>query len=148
MAFDILYPDDGKESVQRHSSIDQFRNFISVWKEGGWAPILFDQLDGIMCDTVKSHPTIITFEEKPIGYIFPERRCTYSSDHFITADKVKVEEKLLPECYGGKGELYATWFNKRAFINFDGDVSLGLHNKTTLRTGLDYVICDETLPPA
>ena len=27
-----------------------------------------------------------------------------------------------------------------------GDSSVGVHNKTTLRTGLSYVIADETLP--
>ena len=61
MAYPILYPDEGSEQVHRHSSIDQFRGFLSVMKKGGWAPIVFDQLDGINCEDIVSHPVIISF---------------------------------------------------------------------------------------
>lgn len=150
MAFPILYAEE-KEQVHRHSSIDQFKDgFLSAWKQGGWAPIVFDQIDGIgECSGIKSHPVTISFGSD-LGYVFPEGKCTYFSDHFIVVDKNGVEQKVLPECFGGKGELYDAFVDKNAFINFDiADgiaSSLGVHNKATLRVGLSYCVADETLP--
>lgn len=145
MAFEMLYPTEDAQ-VHRHSSIDQFKGFLSVYKKGGWAPIVFDQLDGIVCDKIKTHPVVISFGGD-LGYIFPEAHCTYSSDHFIYFDEEGVEQRLLPECFGGKGEFYNEFVKSNSFINFDDDASLGVHNTKTTRTGLSYVIADETLPP-
>lgn len=144
MAFDILYPVDDAQ-VHRHSSIDQFDGFLSVMIKGGWAPIVFDQLDGINCQDIVSHPIIISWGND-LGYIYPEARCTYSSDHFIYTDKEGVEQKLLPECFGRGGEFYDKFVKSNSFINFSDDSSLGVHNQTTLRVGLDYVTAEETLP--
>lgn len=145
MAFDILYPDEGGEQVHRHSSIDQFKGFLSTMVKGGWAPIVFDQLDGINCETIFSHPVIISLGDD-IGYVFPEAHCVYASDHFVYVDKEGVEQKILPECFGGGGEFYDKFIKSNSFINFDNNTSLGTHNKATLRTGLSYVLADETLP--
>lgn len=147
MAYPILYPDEGNEQVHRHSSIDQFRGFLSVMKKGGWAPIVFDQLDGINCEDIVSHPVIISFGDD-IGYVFPEAHCTYASDHFVYFDKEGVEQKLLPECFGGGGEFYDKFIKSNTFVNFDDDTSVGVHNRKQLRTGLSYVLADESLPPA
>lgn len=144
MAFDILYPVNDAQ-VHRHSSIDQFRGFLSTMVKGGWAPIVFDQLDGINCETIVSHPVIIGFGGD-VGYVFPEAHCTYASDHFVCFDKEGVEQKLLPECFGGGGELYDTFIKSNSFVNFDNDSSVGVHNTKTLRTGLSYVLADENLP--
>ena len=144
MAFDILYSTDDAQ-VHRHSSIDQFRGFLSTMVRGGWAPIVFDQLDGINCETIISHPVIISFGDD-IGYVFPEAHCSYASDHFVYFDKNGVEQKLLPECFGGGGEFYTEYVNKNTFLNFDSGDSVGLHNRKKLRTGLSYVLADETLP--
>lgn len=141
---DILYPDE-HDQVHRHSSIDQFRGFLSTMVKGGWAPIVFDQLDGINCETIISHPVIISFGGD-VGYVFPEAHCTYASDHFVYFDKEGVEKKLLPECFGGGGELYDTFVKSNSFVNFDDDSSVGTHNTKTLRTGLSYVLADENLP--
>lgn len=141
---DILYPDE-HEQVHRHSSIDQFRGFLSTMVKGGWAPIVFDQLDGINCETVISHPVILSFGGD-VGYIFPEAHCTYASDHFVYFDKEGVEQKLLPECFGGGGEFYDTFIKSNSFVNFDDDSSVGVHNTKKLRTGLSYVLADENLP--
>ena len=144
MGYPILYPTNDAQ-VHRHSSIDQFEGFMSVMKKGGWAPIVFDQLDGINCEDIVSHPVIISWSND-IGYVFPEAHCSYASDHFVYTDKEGVEQKILPECFGGGGEFYDKFIKSNNFINFDDDTSLGVHNKTTLRTGLSYVIADETLP--
>lgn len=145
MGFPILYPDEGKEQVHRHSSIDQFRGFLSTMVKGGWAPIVFDQLDGINCETIISHPVIISWSDD-IGYVFPEAHCTYASDHFIYTDKEGVEQKILPECFGQGGEFYDTFVKSYSFTNFDDDSSLGVHNTKKLRTGLSFVLADENLP--
>ena len=147
MAYPILYPDEGNEQVHRHSSIDQFRGFLSVMKKGGWTPIVFDQLDGINCEDIVSHPVIISFGDD-IGYVFPEAHCTYASDHFVYFDKEGVEQKLLPECFGGGGEFYDKFIKSSTFVNFDDDTSVGTHSRKQLRTGLSYVLADESLPPA
>ena len=144
---EILYPDEGNEQVHRHSSIDQFRGFLSTMVKGGWAPIVFDQLDGINCETIISHPVIISFGDD-IGYIFPEAHCTYASDHFVYFDKEGVEQKLLPECFGGGGEFNDTFIKSNSFVNFSNDSSVGTHNLKRNRVGLSYVIADETLPAA
>lgn len=141
---EMLYPDE-HEQVHRHSSIDQFKGFLSTMVKGGWAPIVFDQLDGINCETVMSHPVIISFGGD-VGYVFPEAHCTYASDHFVYFDKEGVEQKLLPECFGGGGELYDTFVKSNSFVNFDDDSSVGVHNTKKLRTGLSYVLADENLP--
>lgn len=146
MAFPILYPTNDAQ-VHRHSSIDQFSGFLSVMIKGGWAPIVFDQLDGINCETIKHHPVIISFGND-IGYIFPEAHCSYASDKFVYFDKSGVEQRVLPPCFGEGGELYDVFIKSNSFINFDDDSSIGSHNNKQLRTGLSYVICDESLPPA
>lgn len=144
MAFPILYPDE-KPSVHRYSSIDQFKNFLSVMKNGGWAPIVFDQLDGINCETIKHHPVVIAFGEN-IGYVFPEAHCACTSDKFIYFDKYGVEQKPLPYCFGGVGEFYDEWMHKNTFINFDNNTSVGAHNTLQRRVGLSYALSDKTLP--
>ena len=148
MAFEMLYPTEDAQ-VHRHSSIDQFKGFLSIWKQGGASPIVFEQLDGINCKTVKSHPVVISWGND-LGFVFPEAHCTYASDHFIYTDKEGVEKKLLPECFGGGGEFYDKFIKSFSFTNFDGPnggSSLGVHEAKTLRTGLSYVICDKSLPP-
>lgn len=143
---ETLYPDE-QPQVHRQSSIDQFGKYLSVYKKGGWAPIVFDKLDGIgECSGIKSHPVVISWD--PVGYVFPEAHCTYVSDKFIVTDKQGVEYKKLPECQGGNGELYPVFIDSYAFTNFSDDSSLGVHQTKTLRTGLSYCLADETLPAA
>lgn len=142
---DILLPDE-HPTIHRHSSLDQYRNFLSVMKQGGWAPIVFDQLDSIHCDTVKSHPVIISFGND-VGYHFKDAECSYTSDKFVYFDKDGVEQRLLPECMGGKGEFYDFYFKGYSFVNYSDDSSVGTHSRIKLRVGTDYIISDEILPP-
>lgn len=139
-----LYPDE-KPQVKRKSSINQYDGFFAVKCQGGWTPIVFDQLDGISCSTIKTHPVIISLVND-LGYHFPEARCSYASEKFIYADKEGVEQKLLPSCFGGSGEFFEQFIRENTFINFDLDSSLGVRNTQELRVGLSYVLADETLP--
>lgn len=143
---ETLYADEHPQ-VNRHSSIDQFEGFLSVWKQGGPAPIVFDQLDGITCEEIKTHPVIISFGDD-IGYVFPEAHCKFSSDKFVYFDKEGVEQKVLPECMGGKGEFYELYTKSNSFYNFSDDSSIGSHSEYQLRTGLSFVLADDTLPAA
>lgn len=142
----MLYPDETPQ-VHRHSSIGQYRGFLSVMTRGGWTPIVFDQLDGINCETVFSHPVIISWGDD-IGYHFPEAECSYASSKFLYLDKEGVEQRLLPECMGGGGEFYEQFIKSNLFVNFDDNTSLGVVNRQKIRVGLDYVLADETLPPS
>ena len=145
MQREILLPDE-HPTVHRRSSIDQYREFLSVMKKGGWAPIVFDQLDGIHCKTIEHHPVIISFGND-VGYHFKDGMCSYTSDKFVYFDKEGIEQRPLPTCMGGKGDLYVLFVKSNTFVNFDDDTSLGSHNVKRLRTGLDYVISDEILEP-
>lgn len=141
---EVLLPNE-KPQVHRHSSIDQFDGFLSKWTQGGPAPIVFDMIDGITCETIKSHPVVIDLCGDSLGYVYPEAHCTYVSDKFITVDKEGIEQVVLPSIFGGNGELIDVYTNKTAFVNFDNS-SLGVRNRSQLRTGLDYVKASETLP--
>lgn len=144
MTTEILYADENP-SVKRHSSLDQYKGFLAVAKKGGWAPIVFDQLDGITCETLHTHPVVISFGDD-LGFHFPEAECTYLSEKFVHFDKKTVEQALLPECMGGTGEFYEYYVDANAFINFGDGTSVGTRDVVKLRVGLDYVKSDETLP--
>lgn len=141
----MLYPTENP-MVERKSSIDQFDGFLSVIKQNGSAPIVFDQLDGITCNKIKTHPIVIDFSNDGIGYVFPEAKCRYFRDKFVTFDKHGVEEKILPACMG-QG-FYQKYIDANAFINFDDDTSVGTHTDIELRVGLDYCLSNKTLPSA
>lgn len=141
---EMIYADE-KPQVHRHSSIGQFRGFLSVAKKGGWTPIVFDQLDGITCETITSHPVVLSLSDD-IGYVFPEAKCSYASDKYLYYDKEGVEQRLLPEEFGGGGEFYDAFVRANSFVTFDNGQSLGVHNKQTLRVGLSYCLAEETLP--
>lgn len=142
---EVLYPSEDPQ-VKRLSSINQFEGFLSKWVQGGPAPIVFDKLDGITCDTVVTHPVVLDLSGNSLGYIFPEAHCEYSSDKYIYVDQDGVEQRILPSIFGGNGELYDAYVKKNAFVNFDNGESLGVHNNIRLRTGLEVVLANETLP--
>lgn len=144
MARATLYADESHQ-VERKSSINQYGGFFSVKCQGGWTPILFDQLDGINCQTVNSHPVVLSLTDDDIGYHYADAKCSYASEKFLYFDKYGVEQVPLPNCVGGSGEMYERFINEYSFINFDRN-SLGLYNRKTLRVGLDYVQAKDTLP--
>lgn len=142
----MIYASDNPQA-HWHSSIDQYKGFLSVIKKGGYTPIVFDQLDGITCETLHTRPVIISFGDF-IGYHYPEAKCSFVSDKFIYFDHEGVEEKLLPESFGGQGEFYLKYIKANSFVNFDNDQSVGVRSTKTLRVGLDYVLADKMLPVA
>lgn len=143
-----ILPADETITVRNHSSIDQYKGFLSVMTKGGYTPIQFDSLDGINCNQIKSRPIIISYGD--IGYHYQDAECTYLSDLYVLFDREGVELVPLNECQGGKGEFYERYYRTRSFVNVDGGDSygnsLGTRNEITLRVGLNYIVADEKLP--
>ena len=138
----ITYLNDADQTdTHRHSSIDQYGNFLSVKKGGVNIPIRFDSLDWINCEGIKTHPIIIS-DGTDIGFNFPVGHYSYITDDYIIMDRKEVVVKKMPEWFG-KG-WYEKALNERVFTNFDNG-SLGMRNKVNLRIGLDYVLTDEIL---
>lgn len=138
----ITYLNDADQTdTHRHSSIDQYGNFLSVKKGGVNVPIRFDSLDWINCEGIKTHPIIIS-DGTDIGFNFPVGHYSYITDDYIIMDRKEVVVKQMPEWFG-KG-WYEKALNEKVFTNFDNG-SLGMRNKVNLRIGLDYVLTDDIL---
>lgn len=132
------------QQVHRHSSIYQNRNTLCVMKKGEWCPIAFDRIIGISCGKIKTRKSALT--DKPtIGYQFKVAECKYISDVYV---KSQINDKRVEELntWFGVG-FYDAIHNNSILINSDNG-SLGEHNTTTHRVGLDYVLADRTLPSA
>lgn len=139
------YLNDADETnIHRHSSVNQYGNFLAVQKGGVNIPLRFDKLDWINCDGIKTHSVIIS-DGNDIGYHFPVGHYTYFTDDYLIMDRNEVVVKKLPKWYG-EG-WYEKALNEKVFTNFDG-ASLGERNRVDLRVGLDYILADETLDSA
>lgn len=141
----LEYLNDADEvNIHRHSSANQYGNFLAVKKGGINIPLRFDKLDWISCDGVKTHSVIIS-DGDDIGYNFPVGHYTYFTDTYLIMDRDKVVVKQLPKWYG------EGWYEKslrdKTFTNFDGS-SLGERNRVDLTIGLDYILTDEMLDNA
>ena len=141
----IEYLNDADETnIHRHSSVNQYGNFLAVQKGGVNIPLRFDKLDWINCDGIKTHSVIIS-DGDDIGYHFPVGHYTYFTDDYLIMDRNEVVVKKLPKWHG-EG-WYEKALNEKVFTNFDG-ASLGERNRVDLRIGLDYILADETLDSA
>lgn len=140
-----ILPPDEEITVRRHSSIDQYKGFLSIYHKGGYTPIQFDMIDGITCNKIHHHPIIISYGDD-IGYHYQDAECTYASDDYILFDKKTTELVTLPCANGGQGEFYERHIDGHTFVNFDNDTSFGTHNEKRLRIGTDYLLADEKLP--
>ena len=141
----ITYLNDADEvNIHRHSSANQYGNFLAVEKGGINVPLRFDRIDWINCEGIKIHPVIIS-DGNDIGYHFPVGHYTYFTDTYLVMDRNEVVVKQLPKWYG-EG-WYEKVLNERDFTNFDGH-SLGVRNRVDLTIGLDYTIADEMLDSA
>jgi hypothetical protein len=141
----LEYLNDADEyTVKRHSSIDQYKSFLSVKKGGVNVPLRFDKLDFINCDGMKTHQVIIS-EGNDLGFNFPVGHYTFFTDTYLIGDRKEVVVKKLPEWFGTG--WYEKALNEKVFTNFD-DSSLGERNRVDLRIGLDYISSDDILEPA
>jgi hypothetical protein len=141
----LEYLNDADEyTVKRHSSIDQYKSFLSVKKGGVNVPLRFDKLDFINCDGMKTHQVIIS-EGNDLGFNFPVGHYTFFTDTYLIGDRKEVVVKKLPEWFGTG--WYEKALNEKVFTNFD-DSSLGERNRVDLRIGLDYIYSDDILEPA
>lgn len=129
--------------AERLSSIYQHKHMLAVRKGDEWVPVAFDVLDGIFCDTVRSHKAVLT--DKPyIGYSFPVQECRYISELYLISDQRGVEKKVLPEWFGAG--FYDSVYDRNILVN-SANGALGVKNDTTLRVGLDYCLAKNTLDP-
>ena len=141
----ILKHDEGKRTVKRVSSIDQYAGYISVYERGGWTPIQFDYLDYIDCDKVVSHPVVIEFDDK-IGYQYQIDETRQTTDEYMKFDFAEVTTEALPE-FMGEG-FYERYDEGEELINFDNGNALGVRNDYRMKVGTDYIVGTEFLPPA
>lgn len=138
----VDYLNDADEAnIHRHSSANQYGNFLAVQKGGVNIPLRFDSLDWINCEGIKTHPVIVS-DGNDIGYHFPVGHYTYFTDTYLIMDRNEVVVKQLPKWFGDG--WYEQYLNEKTFTNFDG-CSLGERNRVDLRIGLEYVLADEIL---
>lgn len=133
-----------KHFVKVHSSIDQFKNFLSDYRNGVYIPIEFDQIDYINCDKVASHPVIVD-NGGSIGYYFSDGFQEHVFDEYPMFDHEELVTKDLPE-WAGEGQ-YEAYEDNDVIANFD-NASLGTRNYMPIQIGQDYYLADEILPAA
>lgn len=92
MKLQFLEPDE-ELYAERHSTLNQHSNKLSVLKGGSWAPIVSDALDYIACGKIACHPIIITDDSQDDGYAYD--KCTYytklSAEQDISDDGDKMQ---------------------------------------------------------
>lgn len=137
----IVYNSDDRQ-IERKSSIDQYSNFLSVYRQGGQIPIAFDLIESITCDGIKSRKTITHFGGYN-GYRYPIAHCTRDKLSYLLTDKKGLVTKKLPECQGD-GE-YNEYVDESIVVNADNK-ALGEANRVHYRVGLDYYQAKKTLP--
>lgn len=139
---EILKSSDDRK-IEHKSSIDQYKSFLSVFKQGGWIPISYDVLESVSCDGICSHEAIMTDDENWNGYHYPIATCKRINGKYLLTDKQGIELKDLP-CWQGKGK-YETYVDEQRYTNAD-NAAVGTANRVTYRIGLDYYIAKDTLP--
>lgn len=130
-------PDASEHRTVTKSSISQARNSkLSTTNDlGQFSPVVWDHLDYIDCDRVKSHPIIVSTVDE-LDYQYPVRECTYYTDEYVYVDEQGIELRTLPHWFG-EG-FYQAYVDSNDFINFDTE-AFGTRNKETLQGGLYYV---------
>lgn len=130
-------PDASEHRTVTKSSISQARNSkLSTTNDlGQFFPVIWDHLDYIDCDRVKSHPIIVSTVDE-LDYQYPVRECTYYTDEYVYVDEQGIELRTLPHWFG-EG-FYQAYVDSNDFVNFDTE-AFGTRNKETLQSGLYYV---------
>lgn len=141
---EILEPNE-ENRLTRQSSTRQHEGMLAVRRGNQWVPISYDVLDGIMCgDKVITHKAVLT--RKPyVGYSFPVKHCTYTSQTYVKSDQKGTELKVLDDFYGTG--FYESSYERKVLVNSDAG-ALGEKNTITTDVGLDYVLAKSSLDPA
>lgn len=129
--------------LKRLSSIDQHKDKLSVYSQGGWLPISYDVIKSIGCDGIKSYRAMLSLNVDDIGYTFPEAYCARPKDNYILTEGLGTEKKELPPEYG-EG-FYEAYSSEDRITNADNG-ALGQHHKGIERIGLDYYRTEDILP--
>ena len=139
---EILKSSDDRQ-IEVKSSIDQYKNFLSVFRQGGWIPISYDVLESLTCDGAASHRAIMTDDPNWNGYHYPIATCVKRDGKYLLTDKQGVELRDLP-CWQGKGQ-YMQFVDDHRITNADNE-AVGVANNVKYRIGLDYYVAKKTLP--
>lgn len=108
---------------------------------GQFFPVVFDYLDYIDCDRVKSHQVTVSTSDE-LAYNYPIGECTYYTDKYVYVDENGTELRVLPH-WAGEG-FYRAYYDRNAFVNFD-DEAFGTRNKETVQIGLTYTESNDTI---
>lgn len=139
---EILKASDDRQ-IEVKSSINQYRNFLSVFRQGGWIPISYDVLESLTCDGATSHKAIMTDDKDWNGYHYPIATCHQLRGAYLTTDKKGVEMRDLPR-WQGEGQ-YGQYVDEQRITNADNE-AVGVINNVKYRIGLDIYTCKKTLP--
>lgn len=136
-------PDASERRTRTKSSISQAKDSkLSVTNNiGQFFPIVFDVLDYIDCDRVKSHQTMVSDSDE-LAYDREVKECNYYTDEYVYIDEHGSELRTLPH-WAGEG-FYQAAVDRNAFVNFDTE-SFGTRNKETVQIGKHYVEAVDTL---
>lgn len=114
---EMFYADESEPDVKMYSTVDQYRNYLSVVKGGVFLPISYDSLDYIDCGKPMSHNAILEVNDT-IGYHYENGKADITTDRYVYDD-------------GG-------------LVNSDTN-GLGTLNAHTLRVGLGYAAAKNTI---
>lgn len=129
--------------IEKSSSIDQYKNFLSVFRQGGWVPISYDVLESIGCDGARTHRAIVTDDKNWNGYHYPIAYCKRRRDEYLLSDFQGTVSKDLPK-WQGRGQ-YEEFVDEQRLTNADNE-AVGTANVVTYKVGLDVYACKDTLP--
>lgn len=144
-------PDSDKSTVSRRSSIDQYQDFVGVMHNGMFCPLVFDQLDGIVCGKVHKHKIMIHFGNWE-GYHYPIKKCRYTKATVLIGQNIGGSVQLLPKQFGRgnciRNNFYEEKHNQKGTLRGSDGSLVGLQSTKELTVGLDYVVADDELEPA
>ena len=132
--------DDRK--VEMKSSIDQYRHFLSTYKQGGWVPISHDVLETAGCRGIKTHRAVVTDDKNWNGFHYPIAYCKVVNGAYLLTDTQGIETLPLPK-WMGQGE-FQKYVNEHRLTNADNE-AVGAADIITFRIGLSFYACKETL---
>lgn len=138
----ILKASDDRR-LEEKSSIDQYKNFLSVYRQGGWVPIAYDVLESIGCDGARTHRAIMTDDKDWGGYHYPVATCRRLRGKHLLTDHQGTELKDLPE-WQGEGK-YEDFVDELRITNADNE-AVGTADQVSYKVGLNYYACKKTAP--